>query len=131
MKHTGYFFSPLVPLLFLTSLPVDLLADTARDPKTAAGSPPPSAAADVIDIYGPIVLPNPPPYYVFALLLLALIAAFICYYFWKKRQKDKPLVLPDPAELALASLQRAELQLPTNWSAGICHRSIANPQIIH
>ncbi|MBT8334122.1 MAG: hypothetical protein KJP19_06790 [Deltaproteobacteria bacterium] len=112
MKHTGYFFSPIVPLLFLTSLPVDLLADTARDPKTAAGSPPVSAAADVIDIYGPIVLPNPPPYYVYALLLLALIAAFICYYFWKKRQQEKPLVLPDPAELALASLQRAELQLP-------------------
>lgn len=112
MKHTGYFFSPLAPLLILTSLPVDLLADTARDPKMAAGSSPVSAAADVIDIYGPIVLPNPPPYYLYALLLLALIAAVICYYFWRKRQQDKPLVLPDPAELALASLQRAELQLP-------------------
>lgn len=112
MKHTGSFFSPLVPLLFLTSLPVDLLANTARDPKLAAPSLPPAAAGDIIDIYGPIVLPEPPPYYIFAMLLLALIVAVICYYFWRKRKQDKPLVLPDPAELALASLQRAELQLP-------------------
>jgi hypothetical protein len=76
------------------------------------GSSSVSEAADINDIYGPIVLPDPPPYFLYAMLLLALIAALICYYFWRKRQQDRPLILPDPAELALASLQRAELQLP-------------------
>ncbi len=110
-------------LLLTTCLANGLLAETAsgsRAPESVSMEPStapshPGAAAqgqtDILDIYGPIELPEPLPYGRYALFALLGASAIGCLTLLLHRSKQRKFhrALPDPADLALEELRRASL----------------------
>ena len=113
-------FSPalLTALLFL---PAVLLHST---PLRASNAVPMSnmnqpsqaiSAEDILDIYGPLPLPEPKPYLCYALFvllfLMLVVGIWVSWRYYKNRKETNPV---DPARTALSSLDSAERKLPVN-----------------
>ena len=82
-------------------------------PGTAISPPAPvnqaSAAEDILDIYGPIPIPEPTPYLAYgAALLLGLLLISAGWLLWRRWSRRKKEMVQDPALIALSSLMEAE-----------------------
>ena len=75
---------------------------------------------DIIDIYGPVALPEPPPYLLYACLAAAGICLVILIYLLRRRLKQQKPSVPDPADTALAELSRARAMLAEAGVAVYC-----------
>lgn len=121
-------------LLLTTCLATGLLAQTTSDfraPESLAMQPSataslPGAAADgqtdILDIYGPIELPEPVPYIryaVFALLAAGAIGCLTFFILHRQKRLRSRRNASDPADLALAELRRAALLRNKTGESGV------------
>ena len=116
MNRKIIFFSLVCYAAALLLPPVLLHAAALRAPNSAPAlqgdATMPAGAADtgdILDIYGPLPLAEPFPYLLYGagllLLVMLVIALWLFLAYRKKRMNDRK---PDPASLALHSLQEAE-----------------------
>lgn len=96
-------------LLLLSFVLTHSFAAAEKDQLQLKDSPPPSRLAaeeDIVDIFGPLPLPEPFNWKIPVLILLALlIVAGLIFFILKRKKKSIPP--PPPHEIALADLQEA------------------------
>ena len=121
---------PLLCCFFLLLLlPAHSAAATTssfRAPESAVQQSPQGVAAeamqDIIDIYGPLELPEPPPYLWYAAVAAAGISLALLIYLLRRRLKQKKETVADPTDTALAELNEAQALLPETGVADYCNK---------